>query len=83
MANSLASNSLFEQCVSKHGVVNMVGNLGEWVSDVRLVKGRKFGRFNGGLYAQKKSSCEYTTTAHSVDYRDYSLGCRCAKDLDT
>ena len=83
MANSLASNSLFEQCVSKHGVVNMVGNLGEWVSDVRVVKGRKFGRFNGGLYAQKRSSCEYTTTAHSLDYRDYSLGCRCAKDLDS
>ena len=83
MANSLAPNSSFEQCVSKYGVVNMVGNLGEWVSDVRVVEGRSYGRFNGGLYAQKRSSCDYTTTAHSLEYRDYSLGCRCAMDLDT
>ncbi|NRA45231.1 MAG: SUMF1/EgtB/PvdO family nonheme iron enzyme [Oligoflexales bacterium] len=83
MANSLASNNKFEQCVSKYGVVNMVGNLGEWVSDVRVIEGKAYGRFNGGLYAQKRSSCGYTTTAHSLDYRDYSLGCRCAKDLDT
>lgn len=81
LAAGLAKNNEFRQCVSHFGVLNMVGNLGEWVDDVRMQGGRRFGRFNGGLYPQKRSSCNYTTTSHRLDYKDYSLGCRCAKDL--
>ena len=78
---SLARNGDYSKCVSKHGVYNMVGNLGEWVHDYRKKNGIFFGRFNGGLYPQMKSSCNYTTIAHKLDYKDYSIGCRCAKSL--
>lgn len=78
---ALGKNSSFDKCVSKHGVHNMVGNLGEWVEGQRRKKGQLYGRFNGGLYPQKSSSCSYTTVAHTLEYKDYSIGCRCAFDL--
>lgn len=79
---TISRNDDFGKCVSKHGVHNMVGNLGEWVQGHRKGrKGRLYGRFNGGLYPQKKSSCSYTTVAHTLKYKDYSIGCRCAVDF--
>jgi len=60
------------RCISKAGIHNMVGPLGEWVKE---------GFFNGGLMAQPKSSCYYSTRSHNKQYYDYSIGCRCAKDL--
>ena len=38
------------------------------------------GVFKGGYFVDAKingNGCEYTTTAHSPDYHDYSLGFRC------
>ena len=78
---SLSRNNDFDKCISDHGVQNMVGNLGEWVKDFREEKGQVYGRFNGGLYPKSNSSCSYTTVAHTLDYKDYSIGCRCAIDL--
>ena len=78
---SLARNGDYKKCVSKYGVHHMVGNLGEWVHDFRRRDGDIYGRFNGGLYPQKRSSCDYTTKAHKLSYKDYSIGCRCAIEL--
>lgn len=87
---SLAGSWLWDnqdgECVSNAGIYNMVGNLGEWVSDnIGSVNGngavKVRGRFNGGLAPQPKSSCDYTTTAHDPQWSDYSIGCRCGKDL--
>ena len=65
-------------CTSDYGVRNMVGVLGQWVSDTyRARAGDTRGQFNGGLYSQPLSSCNYTTVAHNTDYTDYSIGCRC------
>lgn len=58
----------YTECLSKAGVHNMIGSLGEWVEE---------GWFNGGLFPQEKSSCSYSTRAHSKEYKDYSIGCRC------
>ena len=80
---SLGKNSDYSKCVSKYGIYNMVGNLGEWVKDYRVKNGAKFGRFNGGLYTQQRSSCSYTTVAHKLAYKDYSIGCRCALDINS
>lgn len=66
------------ECVSSSGVYNMVGNLGEWISDT-LPNGH--GVFMGGLAPQPKSSCDYETRAHNFDWSDYSTGCRCGRDL--
>jgi formylglycine-generating enzyme required for sulfatase activity len=64
-------------CASDYGVRDMVGVLGQWVSDT--YHGR--GQFNGGLYSQPRSSCNYTTVAHNTEYTDYSIGCRCGAPL--
>ncbi len=78
---SLGFNEEFSACRSHIGAVNMIGNLGEWVEDKMIRSGQVVGRFNGGLYPQIKSSCNYTTIAHSHNYRDYSTGCRCVMDI--
>lgn len=71
-------------CVSSYGVRNMVGVLGQWVSDTYpSPSGGVRGQFNGGLYPQPLSSCNYTTVAHPADYTDYSIGCRCGRSVDT
>lgn len=72
-------------CVSQYGVRNMVGVLGQWVVDTYpspAGNGTR-GQFNGGLYPQPASSCNYTTVAHPSDYTDYSIGCRCSRAVDT
>jgi formylglycine-generating enzyme required for sulfatase activity len=71
-------------CVSRWGVRNMVGVLGQWVVDTypSPAGGGTRGQFNGGLYPQPASSCNYTTVAHPADYTDYSIGCRCSRTVD-
>lgn len=63
-------------CESRHGVRDMVGVLGQWVT--QGIGGRGAGQFNGGYWAFGPSSIFYTTTAHGRGYADYSIGCRCA-----
>jgi sulfatase modifying factor 1 len=74
LSNSVSRTGEFEGCVSRFGVYDMVGNLGEWVSSAG-------GTFNGGLYPMPRSSCRYTTTAHGPGYSDHSIGCRCGMDV--
>ncbi len=81
LPESLAYNEEFPDCRSNSGAVHMVGNLGEWVEDTVTRKQKILGRFNGGLYPQIASSCNYTTIAHGQSYKDYSIGCRCALDV--
>ena len=80
LSDTVVANDSKNGCRSKYGIYHMVGNLGEWVDDNHYRQGTMRGRFNGGLYPQAKSSCSYTTTAHSPNYRDYSIGCRCGKN---
>lgn len=77
LPKSLSSSGSFKNCVSRFGIYDMVGNLGEWVSPPSRLE---YGRFNGGLYPQPESSCEYKTIAHGPSYADYSIGCRCGGD---
>ena len=58
-------------------VVDLHGNLHEWISDPD-------GTFKGGFYADASingSGCSYTTTAHSMSYHDYSTGFRCCSSM--
>jgi hypothetical protein len=75
-ADSLAASGDFPACVTPEGVLDLHGNLHEWVSDAD-------GTFRGGFYADAKingTGCSYRTTAHSRDYHDYSTGFRCCAD---
>lgn len=54
----------------------MMGNLNEWTADAN-------GTYRGGYYvdtAINGQGCLYTTTAHDMDYLDYSTGFRCCAD---
>jgi hypothetical protein len=64
------------RCASEDGVMDLHGNLHEWVADAE-------GTFRGGFYADAKINgvgCGYVTTAHSRPYHDYSTGFRCCAD---
>jgi hypothetical protein len=64
-------------CVSRWGLdgaYDMVGNQDEWLDDPRGIVG-------GGFYSrEQKKGCEAHMQAHSLHYRDYSMGLRCCKD---
>ncbi len=63
-------------CRSEWGtdaVLDMVGNLDEWVADER-------GAFHGGFYARStREGCDARITSHPRSYFDYSLGVRCCR----
>ncbi|HTJ81758.1 MAG TPA: SUMF1/EgtB/PvdO family nonheme iron enzyme [Polyangiaceae bacterium] len=64
-------------CASRWGddaVMDMVGNLDEWVADAQ-------GVFVGGFYSRgTRSGCYARVSAHVRGYSDYSTGARCCKD---
>ena len=66
------------ECVNDVGAYDMVGNLHEWTSDPN-------GTFQGGYWldtSQHGDGCAYRTISHGFDYRDYSTGFRCCRDVD-
>ncbi len=68
------------ECANGFGVVDMVGNLHEWVAtDPTTARGT----FAGGYYLDTSlngDGCNYKTQAHAHDYHDYSTGFRCCAD---
>lgn len=86
---ALSKTGSHDACVNGFGVVDMVGNLHEWVktgpspgassSDPASSRGT----FAGGYYldtALNGDGCLYRTTAHAHDYHDYSTGFRCCAE---
>jgi formylglycine-generating enzyme required for sulfatase activity len=68
-----------QSCASHWGedaVMDMVGNLDEWVEEDEPRDNR--GSFRGGFYARGTTSgCEADITNHAKLYYDYSTGVRC------
>lgn len=78
LPDGLARTGAREECVTSDGAFDMVGNLHEWIADPD-------GTFRGGFYmdtSQNGEGCAYQTTAHDVDYHDYSTGFRCCSRAD-
>ena len=58
---------------SGDAVLDMVGNLDEWVDD-------SAGTFAGGFYARDtREGCDAKIETHPFEYFDYSLGVRCCR----
>lgn len=77
----LAKTGAYTGCVSPNGAFDCVGNLHEWTNEPADVNGH--GRFHGGFYGDAEINghgCLYVTSAHELDYHDYSTGFRCCKD---
>ncbi len=69
-----------EACVSPYGVVDMAGNVDEWVvneSKFPYQSGSK-----GGYWGPVRTRCRPMTTAHYEDFSFYQLGFRCCGDAD-
>lgn len=77
VADALAPTGAFARCKTADGAMDLVGNLHEWTADPA-------GTFRGGFFGdarQHGEGCQYVTTAHDADYRDYSIGFRCCRSL--
>lgn len=77
--NTVAPTGSYAKCRNTYGVYDMVGNLHEWVADVR----NGHGTFRGGYYQDTHKNgdgCGYRTVAHGPSYHDYSTGFRCCAD---
>jgi formylglycine-generating enzyme required for sulfatase activity len=76
LPETVTPSGAFPRCTNGYGVVDMVGNLHEWVDDPE-------GTFLGGYFMdtfQNGQGCEYRTRAHAFSYHDYSTGFRCCAD---
>lgn len=74
-----------EGCISEEGVVDLTGNVAEWVVRTRdnetnydhVVKGCFWGRCYRPPHTP---SCEYVNFAHASGFRSYEMGFRCCAD---
>ena len=76
LVSTVVVTGLYSKCTSGNGVFDMVGNVHEWIDDPS-------GTFRGGYFLDTKTlgeGCNYKTTGHTIDYRDYSTGFRCCAD---
>jgi hypothetical protein len=77
---ALAKTGEHPDCANGFGVVDMVGNIHEWVA---TDPNTAHGTFAGGYYLDTSlngDGCGYKTQAHAHDYHDYSTGFRCCAD---
>jgi formylglycine-generating enzyme len=72
------SSGAHAACVSSFGVIDMMGNVEEWVSSRR---GRKWpGALMGGFWAKPWTGCRGTNDAHEPRFAFYETGFRCCSD---
>jgi hypothetical protein len=67
-----------DSCVSPYGVMDMTGNVDEWVvneSGVPFKSGLK-----GGYWGPVRDRCRPMTTAHGEQFEFYQIGFRCCAD---
>ena len=77
---ALAKTGSHGDCTNGYGVLDMMGNIHEWVKTPASVPR---GTFCGGYYLDTSingDGCKYRTRAHAHDYHDYSTGFRCCAD---
>lgn len=67
----------YRTCMSPFGIVDMMGNVEEWVT---TRSGRKWpGALMGGFWAKPWTGCRGTNDAHQPGFAFYETGFRCCK----
>mgnify|MGYP003890043057 CR=1 FL=1 len=69
----------YPKCVSPSGVVDLVGNVEEWVKTSRPEWAYP-SSLKGGYWAKPMSGCRGTNDSHGPMFRFYETGLRCCKD---
>jgi formylglycine-generating enzyme required for sulfatase activity len=69
----------FSSCVSPFDVVDLVGNVEEWVTTSRPEWPHR-SSLKGGFWSKKHSGCRGTNERHDPQFRYYEIGFRCCRD---
>jgi formylglycine-generating enzyme required for sulfatase activity len=67
------------QCVSPYGVMDLIGNVEEWVSTSRPEWPWR-SALKGGYWSKPWTGCRGTNERHGPQFRFYEIGFRCCKD---
>jgi Sulfatase-modifying factor enzyme 1 len=70
------------RCVSPFGVLDMTGNVDEWVQneDPRTDAGEDISGLKGGYWGPIRARCRPITNSHNRWFRFYQVGFRCCAD---
>lgn len=70
------------ECKSGFGVLDLTGNVDEWVrADVeREGRRSRFAGLKGGAWGHVRNACRPVTTSHPPDFTYYFIGFRCCAD---
>lgn len=68
----------FPGCESAHGIVDLVGNVEEWVVTSRPEWPYRSG-LKGGYWSKPWSGCRGTNESHGPSFRFYEIGFRCCQ----
>jgi hypothetical protein len=74
-----AASGAFPACSSDAGVVDLVGNVEEWVVTSRPEWAFK-SSLKGGFWSKPWAGCRGTNDSHGPMFRFYEVGFRCCKD---
>lgn len=69
----------YPACVSPYGVVDMTGNVEEWVHTSRPEWAYE-SSLKGGYWSKPWAGCRGTNDSHGPQFRFYEVGFRCCKD---
>ncbi|MCA9622417.1 MAG: SUMF1/EgtB/PvdO family nonheme iron enzyme [Myxococcales bacterium] len=71
------------RCKSPFGVMDMSGNVAEWVHNRQARRGERRTAIAGGAWGQAAATCRALDVSHGPEHRHYDLGFRCcASPLD-
>jgi hypothetical protein len=73
-----APSGSFPACTSSYGVVDLVGNVEEWVTTSRPQWPHR-SSLKGGFWSKTWAGCRGTNDSHAPGFRFYEIGFRCCK----
>ncbi|MBI4700099.1 MAG: SUMF1/EgtB/PvdO family nonheme iron enzyme [Deltaproteobacteria bacterium] len=73
-----APSGSFPECVSPFGVVDLVGNVEEWVQTSRPEWPHR-SALKGGYWSKPWGACRGTNERHAPEFRFYEIGFRCCR----
>jgi formylglycine-generating enzyme len=70
------------ECKSGFGVLDLTGNVDEWVraDEERTNRRSRFAALKGGAWGHVRNACRPVTTSHPPDFKYYFIGFRCCRD---
>lgn len=74
-----APSGSFPRCESPSGIMDMVGNVEEWVTTSRPQWPHR-SSLKGGYWSKKHTGCRGTNESHGPQFRYYEIGFRCCAE---